>query len=126
MKRGRINPRNEARAAKMRARNFPTTPVVPPTCLIAFELQRYRARHGAKMKPAGWSDCWGPVDPAHVTTRGMGGCNSDATQVVRLCRGHHREQEGRTDEFEARYNVDLKAIIAARVAAGETEPGAPA
>ena len=72
----RLKARNEVRAAKMRALNFPEPPVVPPWCLIAHELRRYQARHGEKAVPAGWSACWGPVDPAHVSCRGMGGVNS--------------------------------------------------
>ncbi len=125
LRRTRLKPRNEVRAAKMRALNFPEPPVVPPWCLIAHELQRYQASHGEKSVPAGWSACWGPVDPAHVTPRGMGGVNSSKDDVVWLCRGHHGEQEGKTRAFEARYNVNLKAE-AARIAAGGTEPGAPA
>ena len=125
MTRGRLNPRNEKRAAKMRVRNFPAADTVEQWCLIRRRLAEYQRAHGPKMVPAGWTDCWGPVDPAHVTTRGMGGVNSDASQVVRICRSHHREQEGHTADFEQKYGVDLKAE-AARYAAGERDPGPPA
>ena len=126
LKRTRLKPRNEVRAAKMRELNFPESPVVPPFCFIAHELRRYQAMRGEKSMPAGWSACWGTVDPAHVIrARGMGGVNSDKTQVVWLCRGHHGEQEGKTATFEALYRVDL-AAEAARIASGATEPGAPA
>lgn len=118
--------RNETRAARMRERNFPARRIVGPTCIVALKLAEYQRKRGAKMQPAGWSRCWGPVDPAHVVhARGMGGCNSGKTEVAYICRGHHREQEGHTAEFEAKYQVDLKTE-AAKVAAGAEEPGAPA
>ena len=125
LRRTRLKSRNEVRVALMRERNFPDQPVVPPWCLIARELQKYRAIHGEKARPAGWSDCWGPIDPAHVRARGMGGVNSDKTQVVWMCRGHHGEQEGRTQAFEERYGVDL-AAEAARIAGGGHDPAPPA
>ena len=86
---------------------------------MALALERYQARHGAKMIPAGWTRCWaGEPDAAHVVrARGMGGVNSDKTQVAHLCRGHHTEQEGRTAAFEAKYGIDL-AAAAAKLAAG--------
>lgn len=126
LRRTRLKSRNEVRAAKMRALNFPERPLVQPWCLVALALRRYQAVHGEKAIPAGWTECWGPVDPAHVVrARGMGGANSDKTQVAYLCRGHHGEQEGRTCAFEARYKIDL-AAAAACLAAGATDPGAPA
>lgn len=121
----RLRPANLVRRAEMRARNFPTADIVPQFCLIAQKLAEHQRRHGEKSHPAGWSRCWGPIDPAHVTARGMGGCNSSADQVVRLCRGHHQEQEGRTAAFDARYGVDLEAE-AAKYAAGERDPLPPA
>ena len=121
----RLRPVNPERAAAKRLRNFPTPDLVPQFCLIAHKLAEYRARHGEKSTPAGWSRCWGPVDPAHVTPLGGGGVKSDKNDVVRLCRGHHGEQEGRTQAFEARYGVDLKAE-AAKYAAGERDPLPPA
>lgn len=105
----RINATNPERLARLRAQQFPERPAVKPWCLVALKLAEYRRKHGAKQQPAGWFRCWGPVDPAHVVTRGAGG---KADDVVDLCRGHHREQEGRTAEFEERYGVDLKAEAA--------------
>lgn len=121
----RLRPVNPERRAEMRARNFPTADLVPQFCLVAHLLAEHQRRHGEKSTPAGWSRCWGPVDLAHVRARGMGGCNSFADQVVRLCRGHHQEQEGRTAVFEARYGVDLTGE-AAKYAAGERDPLPPA
>lgn len=54
------------------------------------------------------AECWSIVDPAHVfKTRGGG--EYDRGKVVPLCRRHHGEQEGRTDAFNAKYGVDLRA-----------------
>lgn len=123
MKRTRLKSANLERRAEMRVRNFPNRPVVAPWCLVALALERYQARHGAKMIPRGWTRCWtGDPDPAHVVrARGMGGCNSSKDEVAYLCRGHHGEQEGRTAAFEAKYGIDL-AAAAARLAAGELGP----
>jgi hypothetical protein len=114
-----LNPRNGKRIAKMRKRNFPDRDG-SERCLIAVKAQPMHTI------PAGWSGCWGEIDPAHVTPRGNGGCNSSKDDVVWLCRGHHGEQEGRTKAFEQRYGVDLKAE-AARRASGTPSPetGAP-
>lgn len=55
----------------------------------------------------GWKCCL-KVDPAHVfKTRGAGAY--DHGEVVPLCRIHHVEQEGRTEAFNAKYGVDLRA-----------------
>lgn len=124
--RTRIKPRNEKRAAKMHARNFPTRPTVEPFCIIARRLAAYQAAHGAKMQPSGWLTCIAKIDAAHAThNRGMGGVNSGASDVVYLCRAHHDElgHIGRA-AFETRYGVDL-AHEAARVAAGENDPLPP-
>ena len=68
-------------------------------------------------------DCWGPIDPAHVNkTRAQGA--PDLGEVVPLCRKHHREQEGRTARFNAKYRVDLSWI--ATVLADEYRNGDPA
>lgn len=126
MKRTRLKSANLERRAEMRARNFPDRPAVAPWCLVAIELERYQARHGAKQVPAGWTRCWtGEPDPAHVVhARGMGGVNSSKDEVAYLCRGHHNEQEGRSEAFEAKYGVDL-AAAAARLAAGGRDPLPP-
>ena len=107
-----IKPVNHKRVAKMRERNFPDR-TGNERCLIA---DKAAVLLGAI--PAGWSGCWGAIDPAHVTPRGHGGCNSSKDDVDWLCHGHHVEQEGRTARFEALYGVDLKAE-AARRAAGD-------
>lgn len=128
LKRTRLKSQNPERRAELRARNFPDRPMVAPWCLVALALERYQARHGSKMIPAGWTPCWpGEPDAAHVVrARGMGGVNSDKTQVAYLCRGHHTEQEGRSAAFEAKYGIDL-AAEAAKLAAGESSEGlAPA
>jgi hypothetical protein len=122
----RIKAKNPERAAKMRARNFPDRPPVV-WCLLAHRIAAYQAEHGAKAAlPKGWSRCWGPVDAAHVVhARGAGGCNSSKDEVAYLCRRHHEEQEGRLEEFQRRYGVDL-VEEAAKVAAGDFGPEAPA
>jgi hypothetical protein len=121
----RIKQVNPERAALMRERNFPKRPAVV-WCLLAHRLAAYQAEHGEKATPPGWSRCWGPVDPAHVVhARGHGGCNSSKDEVAYLCRRHHTEQEGRSEDFERRYGVDL-AAEAAKVAAGDFGPEAPA
>ena len=103
--RTRIKPVNSKRAREKHARNFP-----PRTgherCAIAVKADTLYTI------PAGWSGCSGQVEAAHVTARGMGGCNSSADEVVYLCTGHHGEQEGKSRAFEARYGVDLTALAA--------------
>ncbi len=52
--------------------------------------------------------CVGTADPAHVVTYGHS--RRDVRNIVPLCRLAHLEQEGRTREFEVRYDLDLRAI----------------
>lgn len=52
--------------------------------------------------------CWGPIDPGHKRKRSGGGTKE--ANLFPICRGHHREQEGRTEEFERKYGLDLEAI----------------
>jgi hypothetical protein len=54
-------------------------------------------------------DCSGPIECAHVRTRGAGG--DDRGNTVPLCRRHHRQQhdEG-IKSFQAIYDLDLAAI----------------
>lgn len=111
--------RNEARRAAMLARNFKPRPSVEPWCAVATARLRHQAKHGSKSTPESWRPCLGPVDQCHIKPRGMGGCNSDGATVY-LCRGHHMEQEGRTEAFEAKYGVDLREE-GARQHAGEDE-----
>lgn len=60
-------------------------------CLVGFSLTK--------------TDCLGPVDPAHLKTRGSFG--SDHTAVP-LCRKHHGEQEGHADIwFQETYGINL-------------------
>jgi len=35
--------------------------------------------------------CYGPIDQAHIKSRGSGGCD-DSWNVIPLCRKHHSEQ----------------------------------
>lgn len=76
-------------------------------------------------------DCWQPFeliqvgrlsDPAHVNeTRAQGA--PDEGEVVHLCRFHHRQQEGKTAEFNKAYGVDLPAVALALWVAFEKETG---
>lgn len=54
--------------------------------------------------------CWGVLKTfAHVFgTRGAGAY--DLGEGVILCEAAHAEQEGRTDEFIAKYGVDVRAL----------------
>jgi hypothetical protein len=48
------------------------------------------------------------VEPAHIKTRGSGGY--DLYNALSLSWLLHREQEGRTKEFEQKYRVNLKEL----------------
>jgi len=125
MKRTWMKPVNPERRAEMHERNFGERPPVV-WCVIAVKLQAYQARHGYKQRPAGWTRCWGPVHAAHVVhARGMGGCNSDKTELVYLCAGHHGEQEGRSSMFELRYSVNLRELAAEEAARDRLNEGPP-
>ena len=50
----------------------------------------------------------GPCDPAHLTPRAHGGCDSDLC-VIPLCRTCHRNFD---EEFGERRYVDLEALLA--------------
>jgi hypothetical protein len=51
-----------------------------------------------------------PCDPAHVVSRGAGGTDSD---VVPLCKFHHREQHDiGIQSFQARHNIVLEVVAA--------------
>lgn len=50
--------------------------------------------------------CSGPIEAAHVRSRGAGGGRRD---LVPLCRGHHRQQHAiGIESFAARWGVDLR------------------
>lgn len=117
--RKRLRAVNPERRAKLRAKHYPVRSPVEPWCVVALALAAYQRKHGSKQRPEGWTACWGRVEMAHVVhTRGSGRASSDL--VVDLCHGHHREQEGRSEEFEARYNLDLAAEAARRAVSEET------
>jgi hypothetical protein len=49
--------------------------------------------------------CYGPIAPCHVKTRGSGGGDE---QVFPGCATAHAEQEGKTRQFEAKWQISLK------------------
>lgn len=57
--------------------------------------------------------CMGSVGAAHLVCRGMGGCNGDRFSLFPACELHHAEQEGKTAEFQALYELDLAALVEA-------------
>lgn len=59
----------------------------------------------------GVRDCCGPVECAHVVSRGAGG--DDVANTVPLCRAHHRQQHDKGIEtFQRFYTLDLAAVAA--------------
>lgn len=112
--------RNVKRHAERLARNFHARPAFEPFCAVA-EAARRSATSGLTGWPTGWTRCWGEAGQAHFgKARGMGGVNSepaddpDEPVTVYLCRAHHREQEGRTEDFEAKYDINLKEAARAQ------------
>lgn len=93
----RLNPFNRARRVELYDRNYGKRGelVRAMDCLLA-----------------GFG-CWGPVEAAHVKSRGAGG---DRRSLVPLCSRHHQEQGRGIKTFCARYGLDL-AAIAERIAA---------
>lgn len=110
-RRTRLRPVNPERRASRFARNYGEggkrgEAVRAMACLCA--------AHGG---------CARKIDAAHVTARGMGGCNSSARELVPLCRVHHDEQGRRgLADFEAMYGLEL-AAAAARIAAQLDDDG---
>jgi hypothetical protein len=50
------------------------------------------------------------IQSAHVKCRGMGGCNGSSSDLVPLCGGCHRAQEGVSNErYQAQTGIDLVA-----------------
>jgi len=67
------------------------------------------------------TDCWGPVDPHHVTKWRKGwGQPSDALTVP-LCRKHHDECQSRDTAFEAQHGIDFARWIERHSAPGAAE-----
>ena len=60
-------------------------------------------------------------DPAHIVPEARG--EGDWERLVPLCRTAHREQEGRTPQFEAKYGVSLKRLAKATTARWLREKG---
>lgn len=60
-----------------------------------------------------------PVDPAHIKKRSTGG--DDRSNLLPLCRTHHDEQEDHTEEFEARYSIELRYVAILLTAQYEAE-----
>jgi hypothetical protein len=59
---------------------------------------------------AGSGECFGPLDPHHVVSRGAGGGDE---QVVTLCRRHHDIcHDLKTKAFDERYGTDIAATAA--------------
>jgi hypothetical protein len=50
-----------------------------------------------------------PSDPAHTENNGMSSKGPDSS-CAPLCRLHHREYDAGRVAFEAKYNVDMKAV----------------
>lgn len=84
MKRTPLRPRARLRARKQLWR---TEPLKRSPAMAATERQRAAAAGRACCVVCGATK--GPIDPAHLIPRSLGGCG-DPTCVVPLCRGHHR------------------------------------
>lgn len=119
LRRARLRRKNVERAAAKLARNFHERPAVAAYCAVATAAQRRLSLSGLTGWPHGWKRCGGHVGQAHIgKARGMGGCNSEPVTdggppvTVYLCAVHHAEQEGRTDEFEEKYGINLREAAA--------------
>lgn len=55
------------------------------------------------------NECWGPIEAAHVKSRGAGGTRRD---LVPLCSAHHQEQHRGIETFATKYSIDLQAAAA--------------
>lgn len=76
-------------------------------------FNRERMRFDPPESEIGWilfhKDCGGPVECAHVVSRGAGG--DDRGNTIPLCRKHHREQHDKgMESFQRLYGFDLAAI----------------
>lgn len=66
--------------------------------------------------------CWGPIEAAHVKSRGAGGTRRD---LVPLCSRHHEQQHTRgIKTFAEEHGLDLRAA-ADRIAAALDERRVP-
>jgi len=77
----------------------------------------------------GWillhKDCGGPVECAHVKSRGAGG--DDVGNTIPLCRRHHREQHDRgIQSFQDLYGLDMAGFAQRLTSRYPGEPKAPA
>ncbi len=78
------------------------------------KLERYEAAFGDRAELVRampclllGTECWGPIEAAHVRSRGAGGTRRD---LVPLCSKHHREQHDTgIKTFAARHGIDLHA-----------------
>jgi len=84
---------NPERAAKMEARNFG-----PHAKWI-------------RRQPCVVSGCRSKAQACHLEPRKMGGCGSSWRSLFPACFEHHREQEGKTSQFETRYGLRLAVIV---------------
>lgn len=67
-------------------------------------------------------ECWGVIDPHHVTKwRGGGGAQPSDALLVPLCRKHHDECQARDEAFEQRHGIDFARWIERFSAMGATE-----
>jgi hypothetical protein len=98
--------------------------------LFSCPFDRSRMRFDPPESELGWillhKECDGPIECAHVKSRGAGG--DDRGNTIPLCRRHHREQHDKgMASFQRLYGFDL-AALAKRLEAlspGSAHPGAP-
>lgn len=104
-KAGGLRPFNPARRERLWERNFGPHAefIVQQPCVVASHSTTPRS---------GQERCWGRTTPAHLECRQMGGCGKGTwRRLFPACEGHHREQEGRTAEFEKRYGLRLADLV---------------
>ncbi len=67
------------------------------------------------------TECWGPIDPHHVTKWRTGGPQPTDALVVPLCRKHHDECQARDQAFEHKYGLVFRVWIKRFSEAGRRE-----